>query len=214
VLPFWVFLIIALYLYFVPIGGAGKVSAPFFVLLLISLFEEQGIIGAIIFAAIFYFIILIRDLIIIDRRSAYEVLVLALSYLLLRNFFLTAGGSFNVWSLIYSMIVACAVSAMVASFIKNFSAAPEATDTSEFRSFRRMLGWMIFFITWQLLIVGLFLPLDFLYQSSVVFLVAVILIDLVPQYVFGELTRAKVLATGSILFSLLTIVAASARWTL
>jgi hypothetical protein len=71
-LPFWLFLIVALYLYFVPITGAHKVSAPFFVLLLISLFESQGILDAIIFAAIFYFILLIKDLLIIDRRSAYE----------------------------------------------------------------------------------------------------------------------------------------------
>ena len=80
--------------------------------------------------------------------------------------------------------------------------------------FRRMLGWMTFILMWQLIIVGLFLPLDFLYQSAIVFLLAAILIDLVPQYVFGELTRAKVLATGTVLFSLLVIVAASARWTL
>ena len=77
-----------------------------------------------------------------------------------------------------------------------------------------MLGWMTFILMWQLIIVGLFLPLDFLYQSAIIFLLAAILIDLVPQYVFGELTRAKVLATGSVLFSLLVIVAASARWTL
>ncbi len=34
-LPFWLFLLVALYLYFVPITGASKVSVPFFVLLLI-----------------------------------------------------------------------------------------------------------------------------------------------------------------------------------
>jgi hypothetical protein len=37
------------------------------------------------------------------------------------------------------------------------------------------------------------------------------LIDLVPQYVFGQLSRTKVLATGSVLFALLVIVLASAR---
>jgi len=70
----------------------------------------------------------------------------------------------------------------------------------------------MFLLTWQLLIVGLFLPLDFLYQSAIIFLVAVIILDLVPQYVFGELTRRKVLATGTVLFALLVIVLSSARW--
>jgi len=67
---------------------------------------------------------------------------------------------------------------------------------------------------WQLFLVGLFLPLNFLYQSAIVFLVAAILIDLVPQYIFGQLSRTKVLATGTVLFALLVIVLASARWTL
>jgi hypothetical protein len=205
-LPFWLFLVIALYVYFFPIAGTGKVSVPFFVLLLISLFEGQGIVDAIIFGAIFYFILLIKDLLIIDRRSAYEIMVLVLSYLLLRTFFLNVGGSFGLRAFFYGLIVAIAMSAMIASFIKNFSEAP--------RPFRRMLDWMMFLLLWQLLIVGLFLPLDFLYQSSIVFLASALLIDLVPQYVFGELTRAKVLATGSVIFSFLVIVAASARWTL
>ena len=33
------------------------------------------------------------------------------------------------------------------------------------------------------------------------------ILDLVPQYIFGELSRIKVLATGTVLFALLVIVA-------
>jgi hypothetical protein len=212
-LPFWLFLPIALYLYFIPITGVGKVSVPFFVLLLISLIQGKSILATLIFGVIFYFILLIKDLIIIDRRSAYEVLMLVLSYLLVRSFFVNVGGSFGLRALLYSLAAAWAVSALVGSFIKNFSVVPE-DSAREARSFQRMLGWMTFLLTWQLLIVGLFLPLDFLYQSAIVFLVAVIILNLVPQYVFGELTRAKVLATGTVLFALLVIVLSSARWTL
>ncbi|MGD1003444.1 MAG: hypothetical protein ABR884_02615 [Minisyncoccia bacterium] len=210
-LPFWLFFLVALYLYFVPMTGAHKVSVPFFVLLLITLLQRPGIIFAVIFGVVFYFLLLVKDLIIIDRRFAYEVLMLVLSYLLLRGFFLNVGGSFGWWSLTDSAVAAAAVSVLVTSFIKNFSAAPQDL-AREARSFRRMLGWMMFLLTWQLLIVGLFLPLDFLYQSAIIFLVAVIILDLVPQYVFGELTRRKVLATGTVLFALLVIVLSSARW--
>jgi len=103
-ISFWVFLLVALYLYFVPFTGAEKVSVPFFVLLLISFLQGNSILAAVIFGAIFYFIILIKDLLIIDRRSAYDILVLVLSYLLIRNFFLRVGGSLEdgrssiVWS--------------------------------------------------------------------------------------------------------------------
>jgi hypothetical protein len=193
--------------------GAHKVSAPFFVLLLITLLQKPSIISAVIFGVVFYFIILVKDLIIIDRRSAYEILMLVLSYLLVRGFFLNVGGSFGWWSLTDSAVAAAAVSALVGNFVKNFSVVPE-DSVRDARSFRRMLGWMTFLLTWQLLIVGLFLPLNFLYQSAIIFLVAVIILDLVPQYVFGELTRVKVLATGTVLFALLVIVLSSARWTL
>lgn len=217
-LPFWLFLIIALYLYFFPITGTGKVSVPFFVLLLISLLQSQSIIAAILFAAIFYFILLIKDLLIIDRRSAYEVLLLVLSYLLVRSFFLNTGDSLGLRAILYSVVGAWAVSGMVISFVKNFSAAGAATkeepEPHEARLFHRMLGWLIFLIVWQLLLVGLFLPLDFLYQSAIIFLVAGILITLVPQYAFGELSRTKALATGTLVFALLVVIAASARWIL
>jgi hypothetical protein len=212
-LPFWLFLLIALYLYFIPMTGAEKVSVPFFVLLLITLLQKQSIVFAVIFGVVFYFLLLVKDLIIIDRRSAYEILMLVLSYLLVRGFFLNVGGSFGWWSLLDSAVAAAAVSALVGNFVKNFSVVPE-DSVRDARSFRRMLGWMTFLLTWQLLIVGLFLPLNFLYQSAIIFLVAVIILDLVPQYVFGELTRVKVLATGTVLFALLVIVLSSARWTL
>jgi len=218
-LPFWLFLIIALYLYFIPTTGARKVSAPFFVLLLVSFLQGQSALAAIIFAAAFYFILLIKDFIIIDRRSAYEALMLVLSYLLVRSFFLNAGGSFGLRALLYSLIAAWAVSALVTSFVRNFPApralsTPEAMPSREERSFYRVIGWMTFLLMWQLLIVGIFLPLDFLYQSAIIFLVAAILIELVPQYIFGELSRIKVLVTGVVLFPLLVIVIASARWIL
>jgi hypothetical protein len=210
-LPFWLFLLIALYLYFVPTTGAQKVWVPFFVLLLITFLQKPSFIFGLIFGVVFYFLLLVKDLIIIDRRSTYEMLVLVLSYLLVRGFFLNVGGSFGWWSLLDSAVAAVAVSALVTSFIKNFS-APSEDSTRDVRSFRRMLRWMIFLLTWQLLIVGLFLPLNFLYQTTIVFLIAIIILDLLPQYIFGELTRIKVLATGLVLFTLLVIVLASANW--
>jgi hypothetical protein len=217
-LPWWLFLLVALYLYFVPITGAYKVSVPFFVLLLITLLQGQDVISAVIFGAVFYFIILVKDLIIINRRTTHEILMLVLSYLLIRGFFLHVGGSFGWRSLLDSAVAAFAVSVLVASFIKNFSVAdalvPATANSREARSFRRMLGGMVFLLMWQLLIIGLFLPLNFLYQSAVVFLLAVVLMDLVPQYIFGELSRRKALATGIVLFALLIIVLASARWVL
>jgi hypothetical protein len=206
-LPFWLFLLVALYLYFIPFTGSAKVALPFLVLLLISAFEGSNIGFALIFGILFYYMLSIKDLFIIDRKSVYEILVLVLSYLLFRIFFMKTGGDFGGASLFYGFLVAGVFSMMVSSFISNFSDA--FGDT---RSFRRMIGWMIFILMWQLLIVGLFLPLDFVYQSGIVFIISMIFIDLVPSYILGQLSRIKTLVTSSTIFALLTIIVASARW--
>jgi hypothetical protein len=76
----------------------------------------------------------------------------------------------------------------------------------------RVFSWLSFMLFSQLLIAGLFLPLDFIYQSILVFLAAVLIIDLVPQHFSHGLTRAKVLAAGMTTFALFVIILSSARW--
>ncbi len=205
--PYWLFLIAALYLYYVPMAGAGKVSAPFWVLMLIAFVEPQGWLFAFVLAAVFYFILLIKDLIIIDRRTAYEVLVFVLSYLLMRDFFLNLGGQgFGGWALFGAMGVAFVLTAAFMSFVGNFSSVA--------RPLRRVIGWAMFVLLSQLIIVTLFLPLGFSYQAAIAFLIATALMSIVSQHAFGELTRTKALATSVVVFAFLTIVLASAAWTL
>jgi len=206
-LPFWLFALVALYLYFTPFPGSAKVALPFLVLLLISAFEGPSVGFALIFGILFYGILLIKDLLIIDRKSAYQILILVLSYLLFRIFFMNVGGDFGGLSLFYSFFVAGIFSLMLSSFIGNFSDAFRDT-----RPFQRTINWMSFILMWQLLIVGLFLPLDFVYQSAIVFLLSMVLIDLLPSYIFGQLSRVKTLVSSSAIFVLLTIIVASARW--
>ena len=206
-LPLWLFLPVAFILYFKPIPGSAKVVLPFLVLLFLTLFEGPSVYFAIIFGILFYFVLVIKDLLIIDRRSAYEVLVLILSYLLFRGFFIKSGGDFGGWSLLFSCFIAAVFGFMVSGFISNFSDA-----FRDEKPFRRMVSWIMFILMWQLLLVGLFLPLDFIYQSAIVFLVAMVFIDMIPAYIFGELSRTKTIITSSVIFTLLAIIASSARW--
>lgn len=217
--PFWLFLIIALYLYYVPIAGAGKVSAPFWVLVVLACFEPQGWLFALILGAVFYFILLIKDLLIIDRRTAYEVLVFILSYLMMRGFYLDFGGQgFGGWALLGAMGVAVVLALLFRSFIKNFlpdddPAIPAAPVLPSY-ALRRAIGWIMFILLWQILIVGLFLPLNFFYQAAIAFLLSTALMSIVSQRAFGELTRARAFATSMVVFIFLTVILASAQWAL
>jgi hypothetical protein len=205
--PFWLFSIVALYLYFAPLFQARRLAVPFFTLLLLCYLQTPGTTFAVIFGSVFYAILLIKDLLLIDRRSAYELLVLVLTFLLLRDFYSTFNGGINGSTLIYSFLIAGVFVFLARSFIRGFAgdaAAAAATD--------RVAVLLFFLLFWQILIAGLFLPVDFIYQSVTAFLVAVLLVDLVPEYLFGNLSRTKILAASTVIFALFVIVLGSARW--
>jgi hypothetical protein len=213
--PFWLFVLVALYLYFVPVSQSKTVAGPFFTLLLVSFLNPVSPIFAFILGIIFLYILLIKDLVLIDRASAYEVTVLFLTFLLLLDFYIKEGGSFNVFSLLYSLCVALIVGYLLSTFVR--MAAPQGAASSEAGSSKRPLLirtalWISTLLLWQFIIVGLFLPVDFVYQTVTVFLGAIFIIDLIPQYLFGQLSRQKIMVTLSILFILFVFVLGSARW--
>src|SRR3989344_5474343 len=86
--PFWLYLPIALYLYLVPLFQARRLAIPFVTLLTLSYLEMPSGMFALMLGAVFYILLLIKDLLLSDRRSAYELLVLMLSFLVLREFYL------------------------------------------------------------------------------------------------------------------------------
>ena len=213
--PFWLFLLIALYLYFVPLFQAKKLAVPFFVLLILTYIEAPSILFLLIFAALFYYLLLIKDLLLIDRRSAYELVVLALAFFLIRSFYEYFGaGLITGASLWYGFSVAALIGLLINGFIRGFSDGPGSESVKRDIS-PRVAAWLAFLMVWQFLILGLFLPLDFVYQSVIIVLIAVPVIDFVPEYCFGGVaSRRKVLTTGMAVFALLAIVLSSAQWSI
>ena len=206
-LPFWLFLLIALYLYFIPWFHAGKLAVPFFVLLLLTYVQMPGIIYLIVFGALFYYLLLIKNLLLIDRRSAYELLILALSFLLLRDFYAGFNEGINGTALLYAFLVAGVLALLFRSFIGALH-----DEAAVRRGITRTAVWLSFILLSQVLIVGLFLPLDFIYQSVLVFLVVVLLTDLVPEYLLAGFSRTRTLVAAMTIFALFVIVLGSARW--
>ena len=80
------------------------------------------------------------------------------------------------------------------------------------RDITRVTTWLSFLLFVQILFAGLFLPIDFIYQSVTVFLAVVLLIDLIPEAVSGSLARKKIVMTAMTVFALFVVVLASARW--
>lgn len=232
-LPFWVFVLVAFYLYFIPWFKPGRLAFPFLALVVLAFLEAQSFPFALIFGAIFYCILLVRDLLVLDRRSVYEVIVLALAFFFLRGFYQFfnegIGGSTGSGgaALFYAFLVAAVIAALLRSFLGAFpedasltASAPEAAGEKARtagvprtgRRIRNAAAWLSFLLFAQIGIVCLFLPLDFTYQAIAAFLVVVLFIDLVAEYIFAGLSRNKMLGVSSTVFILLAIVLSSARW--
>ncbi len=209
-LPIWLFCLIALGLYFTPLFQARKLAPPFFILLLLGILQPATLFFAVIFGAVFYGILLIKDLIVIDRRPAYEMVVLVLSILMFRSLYLQFQNGIQAPAVIWSFIAAAAFAWLLDSFMRGFEADPE--NTAQENPLRRTASWLSFLLMWQMLLIGLFLPLDFIYQSAGAFLVAVVLVEFIPEYIAGTLSHAKLLATSGLVCGLFAVVLGSAHW--
>ena len=214
ILPWWLFIPVALYLYFVPLSQAKIAAAPFITLLALCFVQPTGWCAAVIFGVIFLYVLLIKDLYIINRKSAYEMLSLILMFLLVRIFYLDMAGQAGVFSILCAFVVAALFASLVSGFVSHFSpdaGAPVADATTQ-KPLRRTTTLIALLLFFQFLIVGLFLPLDFIYQSVVVFLIGTLIIEFFPYYLFGTFSRTKLLTTSSVVFTLLVLVLGSARW--
>ena len=117
------------------------------------------------------------------------------------------GGSVGGSGLFFAAAIAAIIGALESDFLRIHTREGE-----ERVRLRRVIGWATFFLTWEFLMAGLFLPLDFTYQTVIVFLSLLFFLDLVPQHFFGTLSREKLLATASVVFVMLTVALSSARW--
>ena len=208
VLPWWLFLLVALYCYFIPPFRSGKLFIPFFCLMILTIVQSPGFLFALVFGVAFYCILLIKDLLIINRRSAYEILVLALSFFLIRDFFKGYNGLHGP-ALFWSFWCAVAIGLLVHSMMRFFE-----VDVPGRKNLRTVISWLTILLSWQCILIGLLLPLDFIYQSIIAFVAIAFFCELVAEYFWSDLSRTRIFVTASVFFALLVILFTSAPWKL
>lgn len=210
VCPFWLFLLIALYLFFVPPAQAGTVVVPFIVLMGLAFFTPVGFLMAIVFGLLFWYVLLIKELYLIDRKAAYETLSFVLVFLMFRLFYEQLGGAFaGAGPFFFAIAVAAAGGFLFSSFVGLFAPGSEANA----RRLHRVAAFAVSFLILEILLSGLFLPLDFVYQTVIAFVLAALALDLASRHlVEGSLPRERVLVVSSTAFALLAVILGSARW--
>ncbi len=221
-LPFWIFLLLALYCYFVPAFHAGRLFILFFTLIVLCYVDpanavgaSSGLVGAflmaLIFGAIFYYLLLKKDLLLIDRTTAHELLTMVLSFFLFREFFMAFNqgptGAALAWAFLTALLWSRLLNNLMVRQFEDMFVQEEHPLV-----LRRTSVWLSFILMAQALIVVLFLPLNFIYQSTIAFLVAALLIELLPDHVARTLSQEKIQLASSVVFALTVIVVGVAKW--
>jgi hypothetical protein len=209
-LPAWLFVVVACAVYFMPPIESLKNLPAFLVLLGVSLATPQAALAAVIYGVLCYYLLIIKDLFVIDRKSARAILAMALSFFLFREFFFAWTSGLSVGSLVLAWIVAFAFGVLMNGVIMA-RRGKEVNDEQGRRPHRVAVG-VATMLLFEILVIGLFLPVDFIYQSIVAFLAAALLLDLVPAYSFNELQPRRIRVTAIAIVALLVVVLASAKW--
>jgi hypothetical protein len=212
-LPSWLFFIIACCIYFLPAFESGKNLWAFLVLLGVSLATPQSAFMAVLYGALCYYLLMIKDLLVIDRKSARAILAMALSFFLFREYFAIWHAGLSAGSLTWAWVVAFSFGALLNGVIA--ARRGKEIDDHNNKGVSRLRRAAVFgatLILFEILVVCLFLPVDFIYQSIIVFLAAALLLDLVPAYFFKELEPRRIREAALAMAVLLAVVLASAKW--
>lgn len=209
-LPLSWFLVVAFYLYLFPLFKPLKLALPFLIVIFFAAVETPGVLLAILFSIFFYLILGIKDLIFIDRKTAYEILVLLLLFLVFIRFFSHFDGGVRPAAIFYAFVIGAILFFLAKEFL-GYSSGGDAGVADAVRR-KNVISGIIGLVVLQLALVFLFLPINFLYQAAAIFLAAALLLELAYDYLGGKLTRRRILASFSALFVFLVVILGSVQW--
>ena len=196
------FALVSLYFYFIPFFRNLELAIPFAVVLFLAATEERNILLAIVFSVLFYFIIGIKDLVLINRHIFHQVLSLVAAFLLIVKFF-SLVSAWNVYSVVYSLFISAALFGLTSGVL-----VPGVRANCK----KNIILAVIAFISWQFLLVLTFLPLNRFYQSSLALVVITVLFELAFSYLSSELNRKRILTYFSIFLAFLVLILGLAQW--
>lgn len=204
ILPFWMFLVVAFYFYFIPFFQSFKLIIPFILTMLASAIIPYGFWSAVFLGVLFFFLLGIKNLIFVDRFDNHQTMVFLILFLIFFGFF----RHFPNWEKWTASLIS------LGSGLSFFFLLGELADYIKGmnRSKKLFIAGIGSFLVWQAALVILFLPLNYFYQTALLFLSSAILMDIFLVYLGKKMNRTKILADFSIFFVIVVIILASANW--
>lgn len=203
-LPIWIFVPVALYLYFVPPFQPLRLALPFALTLAAALMVPANPWFAALLAGIFFLVLGIKNLIFINRFASHQLLVFLVLFLVFANFF----SRFENWQSWAVPIWASGLAVLFFFLTQELFKYESVRGRRERFALAGIGGLFVFQLSAALLV----MPLNYFSQTAFLFLASVILLDLLLGYSSDHLDRRKILADFSIFFVLAVVLLASARW--
>ena len=212
-LPFWLFLCVAAYLYFVPLFQPLIFSVPLAVLLFLTASWPHYLFAAVLLGAAFFLMLGIKDLVLLERRQSYEALVFLLLFLFCFRFFAWFPNWSGQFIFVTPFILAAVFFILVSSFISYERGLTALEQPSGNRRDVALVG-VSALLLWQYAQVVLFLPFNSHLQAALSFLAAAFLFEVLICYRRGAAPSFLFPAVASVFFVLTALVLGIARWTL
>ena len=203
-LPFWVFLVLSIYFYLVPFFQPFKLLIPFILTLLAAAILPYGFWFAVLLGILFFLLFGIKNLILVNRFDNHQLMVFLILFLMFFGFF----RHFENWQNWTISLISLWIA--VSFFFLFNELADYSAKSSE--SKKMIVSWLGSFLLWQAAMIILFLPLNYFYQTAILFLLSVILTDILLGYLGGIIDRRKMLINFSIFFVITVAILASANW--
>ncbi|MCS6789193.1 MAG: hypothetical protein NZ484_01320, partial [Patescibacteria group bacterium] len=192
-LPFWIFFCVILLFYFIPIFRPAHLLFQFLIFIFISKIIEISLLNFLFLTILIFLIFGIKDLIIIRRDLAYQILGLLYFFILILKFFEKFGSEFNWSTIIFSFLL----SIIFILFFKNKIFFETNLNNFNYLNFKIGLGIMAFLI-WQLILVLCFLPMNFYLQTAILILFISLGFETIIHYAVFGLNKQFILANSLI----------------
>ncbi len=202
-LPEWLAVVLALVFYFSSLFRVKHMGIPFISAVVIAHILGANILAGIFLAVCLFLIFGLKELVFIDRKSAYTALIFLIffftSFLLYENL-----DAWSAWFPVKSLIFAWLFWVFVHGFL--IEAEGGATGRTPL-----ILGALAF-VFWEIATAVAFLPLDFLYHAGIMIFFAFVFFEWFLDYSRGGLSKNKILLYISLLFILVTLIFSFAKW--
>lgn len=205
-LPNWVAPAVGLFFYLFPVFRVFEMAAPFAITAFLAFTTEKSPLFAIFLAVVFYLLLALKDMRFVDKEHPQDIL----SFSLLSGLFISFFSFFNGWDsfapVILSLLISFAAFFLLKAQISRRFIAKSGSDVGLVSAAIAAL------MLWQLTLLMIFLPLNFVYQSAIALVFAVIVFGIVADYSSDIISKRRILVNFSAFLFFSAVILGSAQW--